>query len=81
MKLNNSKNYNLNKILVFTLVVNLFWLFSCGSKPTICECHEAFLENAESAMGGDASVSDEVAECSKHYSTEEMLYADENNGC
>lgn len=81
MKLNNSKYYNLNKILVFTLVINLFWLSSCGSKPTICECHEAFLENAESAMGGDASVSDEVAECSKNYSTEEMLYADENNGC
>ena len=55
-------------------------LSSCGSKPTICECHEAFLENTESAMSGDASVSDEVAECSKHYSTEEMVYADENNG-
>ncbi len=82
MKSKNALNFNSFKILGFTLGVILIGFSSCGSKPTICECHEAFLENAEAAMStGDSSVSDEVNECSKHYSTEEILYADENNGC
>ena len=50
-------------------------------KPTICECHTAFMDDVREAMSGDATTSSKTDECSKYYSTEEMTYADENNGC
>ena len=54
---------------------------SSFKKPTICECHTAFMDDLREAMSGDASTSSKTDECSKYYSTEEMTYADENNGC
>ena len=50
-------------------------------KPSICECHDAWMEDITQAMYGDATTSSKTDRCSIYYTTDEMTYADERNGC
>lgn len=65
--------------LLFILVVTS----SCSeNKPTLCECHDSFMNDASNALyNGNSTPSSKTNICSKYYTTEQMAYADETDGC
>ena len=68
------------KIVFFVLLIGN--LISCEEqKPTICDCHTAYMKNVSSNIYGGSGTSSEVKKCFKYFSEEEIIYADENHGC
>jgi len=69
------------KIMFFVLLMGS--ISSCTeNKPTICECHKAYMDNISAAINtGSGATTSKVDKCLKYFTETDMIYADDNHGC
>tara|TARA_B110000908_G_C10170986_1_gene410815 strand:- start:31 stop:306 length:276 start_codon:yes stop_codon:yes gene_type:complete len=83
MKENNFLKSTKESIQIIFFVLLMGSISSCTEKkPTICECHKAYMDNVSAAIyTRSGATSSKVDKCLKYFTETEMIYADDNHGC